>query len=84
MLPSCTFRAFYLRVPARLFVVGVVEPVVAVADAELGHVLAVVGPALDGHSRDVARDAQVDDQVLLEIGDSRRPCVATFRRFNGK
>lgn len=69
----------YLRVAARLFVVSVVESVVAVADAELGHILAVVGPALNGDSRNVLRDAQVDDQVLLEIGGSRRPCVATLR-----
>lgn len=74
----------YLRVPARLFVVGVVEPVIAVADAELGHVLAVMRPALDGDSRDVLRGAQIDDQILLEIGDFRRPCVATLRSFNEK
>lgn len=69
----------YLRVAARFFEVSIVESVVTVADAELGHILAVMGPALDGDSRNVLRDTQIDYQILLEIRGSRSPCVATLR-----
>lgn len=80
----CAFRCLrYLRIPARLLVVDVVEPVEAVADAVLGQILVAVRPALRLDAGNVADVAQIDYELLIEVGLLGGPRRATFVFWGG-
>lgn len=63
----------YLKVTAGLAKICEVKAIVAVADGELGDIFGAVWTSLNGNPCDVADVAQINDQVLAEIGTLRRP-----------
>lgn len=63
----------YLHVATRFLVVRIVQAIVAVADRELRHVFGAVRPTLHRNARQIAHIAQINDQLLGEIGILGRP-----------